>query len=227
MNKFTKSFTLMIVLGSLLLSACGGNQSASVMDAADQENVTQVQQEAGQTTLLQPEENSIAMSAQSSVTNASLQTSASAFPSNLPQVAPLEIQRQGAPTYTGDRPCLRLSLVQEYIPDGTVFAPSTSFDKVWVLRNTGNCTWTSNYSLIWVGGTSFNGAKVQYFNDRDDFPAEGVLNGSTYAVHMWMQAPSGVGHFRSYWMLRDDHGTYFGWGSSGQNAFWVDIKVEK
>jgi hypothetical protein len=61
----------------------------------------------------------------------------------------------------------------------------------------------------------------------DNFPAEGIMNGSSFRIKIRMQAPSTVGRYKSYWMLQDDNGNLFGWGMLGNNAFWVDIKVRK
>src|SRR5687768_12193921 len=36
--------------------------------------------------------------------------------------------------------------------DGAAFAPSAAFTKTWRLMNSGTCTWTTSYNLVWVGG---------------------------------------------------------------------------
>jgi hypothetical protein len=37
------------------------------------------------------------------------------------------------------------------VPDGTLFSPGTSFVKTWRLKNSGTCTWTTAYTLVWAG----------------------------------------------------------------------------
>lgn len=39
------------------------------------------------------------------------------------------------------------------IPDGSYVAPGTSFTKTWRLRNNGTTVWTTNYKVIFSGGT--------------------------------------------------------------------------
>ena len=39
-------------------------------------------------------------------------------------------------------------------PDNTVFAPNTPFTKTWKLKNTGSCTWSSDYLVYYISGTT-------------------------------------------------------------------------
>ena len=47
-------------------------------------------------------------------------------------------------------------------PDGSSFAPSAIFTKTWRLMNIGTCTWTTAYSLVWVGGDSVGETRRNY-----------------------------------------------------------------
>ena len=38
------------------------------------------------------------------------------------------------------------------VPDGAAFAPGATFTKTWRLKNSGTCTWSTSYNLVWVGG---------------------------------------------------------------------------
>src|SRR5678816_1168467 len=44
------------------------------------------------------------------------------------------------------------------VPDGTAFGPGAAFTKTWRLSNNGTCTWTTSYSLMWVGGDPLGAA---------------------------------------------------------------------
>ena len=38
------------------------------------------------------------------------------------------------------------------ILDGTIMAPSTSFTKIWKMRNNGSVVWPQGTQLVWIGG---------------------------------------------------------------------------
>jgi len=42
-------------------------------------------------------------------------------------------------------------------PDGSLVARSSTFVKIWRLKNTGTCSWTPSYSLVFSGGDSMSG----------------------------------------------------------------------
>ncbi|RLC66117.1 MAG: hypothetical protein DRH97_07000 [Chloroflexi bacterium] len=64
-----------------------------------------------------------------------------------------------SPTITvTEEPCDRAAYVKDVtIPDGTDLAPGDNFTKTWRLKNTGTCTWTSGYSLVFDHGDSMGG----------------------------------------------------------------------
>ena len=105
------------------------------------------------------------------------------------------------------------------IPDGTYIAPEKVFEKVWRLKNTGTCTWTQDYSLVFEGG--------DHLGAQDDvsFPRE-VLPGNTVDLSMTMQAPETNGSYKGYWMLRNSKETLFGIGKDADRPFWVEIVVD-
>lgn len=104
------------------------------------------------------------------------------------------------------------------IPDGTWILPGVSFDKVWRLRNTGTCTWTSSYSLAFVSGQSLGGSSPVAL------PAL-VAPGQTVDLGLRLTAPLPSGTYRGNWMLRNPTGGFFGIGPEATSAFWVIINV--
>lgn len=40
--------------------------------------------------------------------------------------------------------------------DGTMMAPSTSFTKIWRMRNNGTIVWPKGCQLVWIGGDKFS-----------------------------------------------------------------------
>ncbi|MFH2103821.1 MAG: NBR1-Ig-like domain-containing protein [Chloroflexota bacterium] len=115
--------------------------------------------------------------------------------------------------------CDRVTFIADItVPDGSVFAAGTPFTKTWRLRNTGTCTWTTAYSLVFVSGDAMSATPVK------PLPAS-VAPGQYINLSVPMVAPTSAGHYRGYWMLKNAYGTPFGIGYAGNNPFWVDINV--
>jgi hypothetical protein len=104
-------------------------------------------------------------------------------------------------------------------PDGTEVTVSTNFTKTWRITNTGSCTWTSGYKIIYVSG------------DQMSAPLETMLTsgtvppGATVDISVSLKAPASEGTYRGYFRLKSSDNIVFGIGSSGNDAFWVEIKA--
>ncbi|HSG44979.1 MAG TPA: NBR1-Ig-like domain-containing protein, partial [Anaerolineales bacterium] len=104
------------------------------------------------------------------------------------------------------------------VPDGTSFAPGTAFTKTWRFTNTGTCTWTTSYRLVFVGGDMMgNTVSVP-------LPVD-VPPGQMLDISVNLTAPATTGHYKSQWKFVNASGGQFSIGDSGNNAFWVDINV--
>ena len=103
------------------------------------------------------------------------------------------------------------------VPDGTRYAPGTTFQKTWRLKNIGTCTWTKSYSLVFDSGDRFGAQDV-------NFPID-VPPGATVDLSLNMTAPSAAGHYFSYWRLKNASDVIFGIGSTANRSFWADIYV--
>jgi hypothetical protein len=105
-------------------------------------------------------------------------------------------------------------------PDNTTVEPGEQFTKTWELRNTGTCTWNSNYSIVFDHGEAMGG------------PASAPLTTGTVApdeeveVSVTLVAPEEEGTYQGYWMLRNQAGQIFGLGSEADKEFWVRVEVE-
>ncbi len=118
---------------------------------------------------------------------------------------------------TSATPCNQASFIADItIPDGSQMAPGEAFTKTWRLKNTGTCSWTTQYALVFDSGTQMGGPVVQQLTQ--------VVNpGETVDLSVNLVAPAADGTYRGYWRLRDANGNTF--GLTNGNAFWVDIKV--
>ncbi len=104
------------------------------------------------------------------------------------------------------------------IPDGTVFAPGTTFTKTWRLKNVGTCTWTTSYSLVFDSGEQMGGAASVLLTSQ-------VKPGQSSDISVDLTAPNAAGTYRGNWKLADDKGTRFGLGANADKPWWVEIKV--
>jgi photosystem II stability/assembly factor-like uncharacterized protein len=104
------------------------------------------------------------------------------------------------------------------VPDGTLFAPGAAFIKTWRLKNSGTCTWTTAYKLMFYNGEQM-GAPTSINIPRSITP------GITVDLTVNMTAPSSAGAYRGYWILSNGSGTLFGLGTDASKPIWVDVKV--
>jgi hypothetical protein len=88
------------------------------------------------------------------------------------------------------------------IPDGTQVKAGAAFTKTWRLKNSGQCPWTTAYSLRNVGGEVMGGATFNLTN--------GVMPGATVDLSVAFVAPAGAGKHISRWQLFTPEGVAFG-----------------
>ena len=144
-----------------------------------------------------------------------------------PTDEPTATVESGTPTATSTQaptvttiPCDRAQFVSDVnYPDGTDVAPGAAFTKTWRLRNTGTCTWTSSYALVFDSGDSMGApASAQLTTGT-------VAPGQTIDVSVNLTAPVAPGTYRGNFRLRNGSGVLFGIGDAGTGAFWVTIDV--
>ena len=104
------------------------------------------------------------------------------------------------------------------IPDDTQFAPEEEFTKSWRIRNSGTCPWTTEYTLIYLGG--------------DDIPGptsvplpKSVAPGQPVDVNVTFTAPTELGTYREDWIMRDANGAAFGVDGFPDEPIWLQIVV--
>ena len=118
-------------------------------------------------------------------------------------------------------PCNRATFIQDVsIPDGTDLEPGESFTKTWRLRNSGSCTWDTDYELLFKDGDAMGGPASKDLTGS-------VSPGETVDISVDLDAPNSEGSYKGFWWLRSDAGIVFGVGSTGDVPFFVDIDVVK
>lgn len=93
------------------------------------------------------------------------------------------------------------------IPDGEIIAPGTDFQKIWKIRNTGNCIWDDGYTLVYIGGSTPNLDPYNFeFKKVEDF----VSSGEAINIGINLTTPCTPGKYEGHWRMRNDKGYYFG-----------------
>jgi len=116
--------------------------------------------------------------------------------------------------------CLHATLISDGdIPDGTEMDPGKEFTKKWTFKNTGTCTWTTEFDIFFVSGDQMSAPSIL------DFP-QTVKPGETVTISIPMVAPSDKGTHTGYWSFKDQGGKRFGIGANGTDNFYVNIVVK-
>jgi hypothetical protein len=189
MKNTVKLIVLMIfvTLNSLALSACG----ASKTELTPTIDVAAVQTAAVSTFMTGLTQTAFAMptdtptytpTATSAVTN-----------------TPIAIGNGTVPTTA----CYGLVLVRDVtIPDNAPMNPGETFTKTWLVKNSGTCTWDTDFKFVFTSGDSMSGAGL--------ILDEPVSSGAEVELSIAMKAPSKAGTLRGHWRMSTKSGTLFG-----------------
>jgi hypothetical protein len=126
----------------------------------------------------------------------------------VPPLSPVPVSRCDAASFVSD----------VTYPDGSNVTLGSQFTKIWRLKNTGTCTWTTSYALVFVSGERF-GAPAAVSLPTNVGP------GQTVDLAVNLTAPQQGGHYRGFWKLRNASNVHFGIGTNADSNFFVDINV--
>jgi hypothetical protein len=104
------------------------------------------------------------------------------------------------------------------VPDDSEMLPGQEFIKTWRLQNIGTCTWTNQYSMVFVNGDQMNGTTPLPLTTS-------VAPNGTVDVSVTLRAPGTTGTYRGDWKLKNSSGVIFGLGNNADETFYVQIKV--
>ena len=104
------------------------------------------------------------------------------------------------------------------IPDYTRLTGGEPFVKTWRLRNSGTCTWTPDYWLVYSSGHMMSGS-IRVAMPGTVRPEEEV------DLSVELIAPPSEGNYEGRWQLRSAKGDFFGIGDGASRSFWVRITV--
>lgn len=116
-------------------------------------------------------------------------------------------------------PCGKAVFVSETIVDGTIFKPGEKFTKTWEIKNVSDCTWDTNYKIIYWGGDDILGGATYY-----NMP-QPVAPGATVPISIQLTSPTTDGEYVSKWTLQTPDKINFGVGEYSNVPFTVNIVV--
>jgi len=123
------------------------------------------------------------------------------------------------PTQTPKPDCTeKAKLEGETITDQANFQPGENFEKTWILRNVGTCTWTPDYSIIFLGGEQMNGESPTTIGQT-------VSPDGEFEITIPLKAPPNDGYYEGFWKLQNERGEQFGLGVESAAALWIKIDV--
>ena len=138
----------------------------------------------------------------------------------LPTTTPLPPSQTPTKTPTPTQPiCDTGSFVADVtVRPNTSFAPGERFVKTWRVQNTGECTWTPQYTLAFTGGEVMGGPFIV------NLP--GTVNpGRSVDVSIELIAPQTPGYYQGYWKLFAADNTPIEITPGPLGALWVQIEV--
>ena len=192
--KYPQTLIGLLILGSLLLSACG---AAEVEPTA----TPTVSVEYIQTMAVAEFASGLTQTAIAMPTDTPTMT-----PSPTMTNTPLPTITAGTPFSVGVQPttsCYGLSFVADInIPDNTPLKPGEGFTKTWRVKNTGTCVWDAGFKLNFTGGDAMGGTTLVL--DKSVNP------GAETELSVPMIAPANAGTIRGNWRMSTASGTYFG-----------------
>lgn len=104
------------------------------------------------------------------------------------------------------------------VPDGSQFSPGDLFTKTWRFQNTGSCTWTPAYEVVFDNGDLLGAPTA--------FSLSAYVNpGQFVDISVDMQAPSDPGIYEGFWRFMAPNGTTFGIGPTASADFDIQIVV--
>lgn len=97
-----------------------------------------------------------------------------------------------------------VELVEDVPVRPSVVGPGQAFTKRWVVRNSGDCAWRTDFQLVPVSGDELGGPET--------VPVDPVGSGGEWEVELELTAPRTVGAFRAVWQFEDGGGVLLGDG---------------
>jgi hypothetical protein len=139
--------------------------------------------------------------------------------SPIPQLTPFKNSPQLGQS-ANDPACINAALFVKDVsfPDNSSVNSKQQFTKIWQFKNSGTCTWTPDYALVFVWGDQMGGMTPKPLGVT-------VEPGQTVDVAINLVAPKEGGWYQGNWIFQDPSGKHFGTGYKARDFFWVSVEV--
>lgn len=225
-RKFPRPSLLTFLAAALLLSSCGGGATPvptvdvnAIQTAALNTAVAQISVQLSQTALAAPSATLLPTNTSAPLPTFAPATVSGALPTVSFNTTPVTTPVAGftqlaspappaaATAPLGDACSNNVFEGDITIPDGTVLKPEEEFQKVWAIKNTGNCTWDDGFALVFIAGNDkdFRPRNFEFINSADF-----ASPGESIQIGIRLVAPSAEGLYQGHWRMRNDAGYYFG-----------------
>lgn len=104
------------------------------------------------------------------------------------------------------------------VPDNTLMKSGERFIKTWQFKNSGTCTWTPDYELVFIYGDRMGGETPKPLG-------RSISPGQFVEVSVELVAPKDPGEYQGSWIFQDTEGNQFGTGYQARQFFWVAIAI--
>jgi Ig-like domain from next to BRCA1 gene len=183
----------LLIIGALLLSACGANEPPLTPTLAFSADEIRTQAVA--------------------TFSSDLTATAVAAPTNtpIPTLTPLPTIAAtstggialGSTAPVATASCYGLSFVSDVsIPDNTPVSVGQAFTKTWKVKNSGTCAWDAGFKFAFTGGDAMGGTT---FTLPSSVAASAVSD-----ISVPMTAPNKTGTVRGNWRMSTTNGQFFG-----------------
>ena len=180
---------VLIILSSILLSACASNASAMAKP-------TQIDIPALQTATVS---SIIAQYTQTAVSKPTLAPSPTHSAELIKAVNPKSGNGNSDPANCENDSAY---ISDSSIDDGTQIPAGQEFVKTWKIKNTGSCTWKPGFQMIFGYGNKMAGVPGVLSSE--------VLPGDEIEISVTLKAPDNFGNYCGFWRLINDRGLPFG-----------------
>jgi len=185
----------LLILGALLLSACGANEPPLTPTLAFSADEIRTQ-------AVSTFSSDLTATAFAAPTNTPVPTLTAAPTLAVPATSTGGIALGStAPAATAS--CYGLSFVSDVsIPDNTPVTPGQTFTKTWKVKNAGTCAWDAGFKFAFTGGDAMGGTTYTL--------PSAVAAGAVTDISVGMTAPNKTGTVRGNWRMSTASGQFFG-----------------
>ncbi len=197
MLKFRLIFSTqtLLIMGALLLSACGANEPPLTPTLAFSADEIRTQ-------AVGTFSSDLTATAFAAPTNSPVPTLTAAPTIAAPATSTGGIAL-GSPAPAATASCYGLSFVSDVsIPDNTPVTAGQAFTKTWKVKNAGSCAWDAGFKFAFTGGDAMGGTTYT-------LPSS-IAAGAVTDISVAMTAPNKTGTIRGNWRMSTASGQFFG-----------------